>query len=287
MSLLNKHITKHLSVYCHNELDKKIADEVKAHVDECQVCLNKLALIQEGVRLASHLKRVQAPEAILQEIEKTLAESRKRPHIGRRGLLWQRVLPMQWPIPRLAAVALLVAILAGALIYFLRPSEKGGAKFVWDMTPYLEMAENASGYTLPSVLASNPEGFVDVSKQDAFTVLNQAPNTVFFSANEFQLIGQRIRDFEGNKVVQFVFRRQGKAYAVFVAPLSVGFDAGGGKISRAQFGKVPAGKIERGGVLAVFWGVADVHCCSISEKGTEEDLALLIEPFNNVLEGKR
>src|SRR5258705_12887990 len=110
MSMWNKHISKFLSAYVHSELDKMNEDEVRSHLDGCRRCRDKLVVIREGIRLASQLRRAEAPEAIFQGIEDSLAESRKRP-LNVESRSWRQRMPvLQLNRPRVAAIALLMTI---------------------------------------------------------------------------------------------------------------------------------------------------------------------------------
>src|SRR5207249_11390160 len=133
MSLWTKHITKQLSAYVHGELDKIRDDEVRAHLDECRRCQDEFEVIRDGVRLASQLQCVEAPNAILQEIENRLAEPGKGPQSGERSFWWQRMPALPPNISSVPAIAVLAIITAVALMYFLRPEEK--SKAVWDLSP--------------------------------------------------------------------------------------------------------------------------------------------------------
>src|SRR5258706_221157 len=140
MTLRNTHTSKHLSAYLHGELDKPHDSEVRAHLAKCQRCHDEFVVIRDGIRLASQLQSVVAPDRILEEIEKRLLESRRRPQRSERRFWWNRLPALQLRLSHVAAIAALVTILAAVLMYLLRPGEK--SKFVWDMGPFLEMAEN-------------------------------------------------------------------------------------------------------------------------------------------------
>jgi hypothetical protein len=184
-------------------------------------------------------------------------------------------------LSRVAAIALLLIFAAVVSMYFLRPGEK--SKFVWDMGPFLDMAETSGDSTLTNIAAIRPEEFLDVSQQAACEALGFAASTRIFPLNGFELAQQRIRDFGKSKVVQFVFRRQGRTYTVFLAPPTVAFTIGERKALGAQFGALRAGKVERGAALSVFWGAAKVHCASISPIDSNENLSSLIQSLNDAL----
>jgi len=276
---VNNHVSKYLSAFSHGELEKMHNDEVRAHLDECQRCQDEFVVIREGIQIASQLQCVEAPEVILQEIEKRLVEPIERPLVGYRGYWWRRLAASSMNPSRVAAIALLVIITAVSLIYLLRTGEK--SKFVLDMSPFLEIAETSDDSTLTNISTIRPDGFFDVSQHAAYEALGFPGNTQILPVNGFELAHQRIRDFGNNKVVQFVFRRQGRTFIVFVAPPTVAFVIGERKAMGSQIGALRAGKVERGLALSVFWGAAKVHCASISGIGSSKDLASLIQPLND------
>jgi hypothetical protein len=62
--MLKKHVARHLSAYCHDELTADERRYVEAHLQRCSKCRAALDETRAGIRLASTLSLVAAPESI-------------------------------------------------------------------------------------------------------------------------------------------------------------------------------------------------------------------------------
>jgi predicted anti-sigma-YlaC factor YlaD len=74
--MFSKHVARHLSAYCHGELTMNERRDVEAHLRECSKCRAALEEIRSGIRFASTLSSVPAPDSIWSGLRK---ERRTRP----------------------------------------------------------------------------------------------------------------------------------------------------------------------------------------------------------------
>jgi predicted anti-sigma-YlaC factor YlaD len=70
--MFNRHVSKHLSAYCHGELDGKESRRVSEHLLRCGRCRRGYDDIKLAVRLAERLPQVSAPDQLWGEIEALL-----------------------------------------------------------------------------------------------------------------------------------------------------------------------------------------------------------------------
>jgi hypothetical protein len=111
--MFNRHISKHLSAYCHGELDAEQSSRVSEHLSGCEPCRREYDDIKLAVRLAECLPQVQAPDHLWSDIEALLdrpsraASQRPKPAMPAFG--WYKLA---------AASATLIVLMAAGTLWF-------------------------------------------------------------------------------------------------------------------------------------------------------------------------
>ncbi len=99
--MFRKHVTKHSSAYCHDQLAPQVSKNVAAHLMACPSCHSNFDEVKLGVRLASQLELLPAPDSIWSGIAARLNQSSRR-----NSLVWIKPL----------AIAASVLLVLGALL---------------------------------------------------------------------------------------------------------------------------------------------------------------------------
>ena len=100
--MFSKHVTKDISAYCHGELSPEAARQFAEHIIACAKCRGEFEEIKQGIKFASQLTQLEAPESLWPGIAARLGEE-PRVDVGRRA--WR---------PRVAvAVAAALIVVAG------------------------------------------------------------------------------------------------------------------------------------------------------------------------------
>jgi hypothetical protein len=99
--MFTNHVTKHLSAYEHGELSAEEKVRVESHLRECARCRASCDEIHFGVRLASHLSLLNAPDSLWNEIQQATATHRPQ----------RSLLPFA-----LAAASIVTALLVGIFL---------------------------------------------------------------------------------------------------------------------------------------------------------------------------
>ena len=115
----SRHIKKELSAYCNRELGVEESRRVSEHLLVCEGCREKYERIYLGARLAECVERTEAPEAIWDQLEKSL--SRGPAAESPAGGVWAR-LALIVPSRRVFAMicVLVLAVAAAVLLLALR-----------------------------------------------------------------------------------------------------------------------------------------------------------------------
>jgi hypothetical protein len=79
--MFSKHVTKHLSAYCHGEVAADESRQIAEHLIGCNRCRVQFEEIKLGVKLAEHLPQVAAPDSLWLEIQSRMAEETNRSRI--------------------------------------------------------------------------------------------------------------------------------------------------------------------------------------------------------------
>lgn len=76
--MFQKHVSKWLSAYCHDELTEGRAVQVRLHLLRCPGCQREYELIQRGIKLAESLQPMSAPDSLWTSVieKKQLPEKR-------------------------------------------------------------------------------------------------------------------------------------------------------------------------------------------------------------------
>jgi Protein of unknown function (DUF1326)/Putative zinc-finger len=69
-------VRKNLSAFVQGELERRTEDLVRFHLKDCPSCRDELAEIQDGIRLAGHLKVVPAPSELWESIEERIGKQK-------------------------------------------------------------------------------------------------------------------------------------------------------------------------------------------------------------------
>lgn len=108
-----RNVRNNLSAYLQRELEPGAASSIQAHLVKCPSCRDELETIQDGIRMATHLQHVAAPEELWQSIEGQI-QKHKVP---------VEPMPAGSLMPRFALGFGIVSLIA-VLIWFLRPSSE-------------------------------------------------------------------------------------------------------------------------------------------------------------------
>src|SRR5262249_41142423 len=179
------HPRKLLSAHIDGELDPQTDSQVASHLERCESCRRSHARIAAGARWAESLPAVPAPEGLLAEIERRIADP--EPFPKRRAF---SPLPFRWS---LAAAALLIGILLWT-IESARPARRGEAL---ELQKYFESVAKARPEKLASAIAEPPDGFAASPREEA---LRQAGIDVAAARQpleRFALAAQRSRPMPG------------------------------------------------------------------------------------------
>jgi FecR protein/Putative zinc-finger len=110
-----KHFGKQLSAYCNGELPPETSRVVAEHLLKCEKCRARYDEINLGVRLASNLPLVEAPDSIWKAIDASLDD----PNSTHSRIVRQSRLPFSMGPFRLAAAAAAVLLIAATSAWFL------------------------------------------------------------------------------------------------------------------------------------------------------------------------
>lgn len=111
--MFSNHVSEQLSAYCHDELDAKASRRVAEHLIACRRCRSEFEEIKAGVKFATRLPLMQAPDSLWNELESRLdqqvskrEESNKSPRSFRERFYY--------PVPAAIAAALVLTLGAAA-----------------------------------------------------------------------------------------------------------------------------------------------------------------------------
>ncbi|HEX8088459.1 MAG TPA: zf-HC2 domain-containing protein [Blastocatellia bacterium] len=113
--MLNKHVAKHLSAYCHGELTAEESRRVAEHLLACERCRREYDEIKLGVQLAERLPQVSAPVGVWGEIEALLDGEMRKPALQMKA---RRFAFAFSPYTIAAASAALIVAVVTGIVYF-------------------------------------------------------------------------------------------------------------------------------------------------------------------------
>jgi predicted anti-sigma-YlaC factor YlaD len=117
--MFDRHVSKKLLAYRHDELDAEESRRVSEHLARCERCRLRYDDIKLAVRLAEHLPQVTAPDSLWHEVKNLMDEARPT-RTGRRNFF-----PSPWPRLALASAMILTLIVIGASVYFIYRTKTG------------------------------------------------------------------------------------------------------------------------------------------------------------------
>ena len=69
-------VRKNLSAFVQGELEPRTENLVRLHLKECRSCSDELQVIQDGIRVADHLKVIAAPDELWKSIEEKIQKQK-------------------------------------------------------------------------------------------------------------------------------------------------------------------------------------------------------------------
>ena len=100
--MLSRHVTKHISAYCHGELSSEESKQFAEHIISCVKCRTEFEEVKLGVKLAEQLPRLSAPDYLWTELQ-TLLEQQPQTIAGARASRY-----WAWQLKAAAAAVLLL-----------------------------------------------------------------------------------------------------------------------------------------------------------------------------------
>lgn len=99
-----RNVRKNLSAFVQGELEPRTENLVRLHLKECQSCRDELLAIQDGIRLAGHLKVTPAPAELWESIEEKIRKQKTQIEIVPSRRL---ILRFAWAVCTIVVVSLI------------------------------------------------------------------------------------------------------------------------------------------------------------------------------------
>lgn len=267
--MFHRHVTRDLSAYCQGELSPERARQVALHLEGCASCREEHEEIEAGIYLAEHLPAMFAPADLWKSVERGLEQGRPEP--GRPALL--SILPGLRPL----VATLIVVLSVAALWYYAQP--RRSPAFEVDLNAYLHAVETAADSAGETAVASAPNGFADSEVSQALAVAGIGHVASRSPLAGFRLVSHRIRQVGEGSAAQLVYRRDGGAFAVFVARDPVVFSFGRREVRATKINGVSCHEVDCPRTSTLWFEADGFHCVLVSKSREREKLGAMVSYF--------
>ena len=247
---------KHLlSAYCHGQLSPDESCWVARHVRECVRCRMEYERVRLGVDLAEQIGTVPAPESLWSGIEAALDNPAQLPAAEPpRSGIWKWLgFRNAWPAMAAACATLVLGLWMGHSLTNPPPDggsvAGGGPELLaplpqFSLASYVDPVQAAPRAESIRAITTAPPEFQPCEKE-RLTSLGLARVLEERPLPGFDLLEQRIHDYRGKPVTQFVYSSEdGQAFSVFVAPRQVRFSFGDEYMTEATVGGIRCRKVD-------------------------------------------
>lgn len=277
--MFERHVADRLSAFHEGQLSAEESSRIAEHLKSCERCKRKYEEIKLGISLANHLPLVSAPSSLWDEMRAVLEHAEQDSttsgaQISIESLRWWR---KATPTRIFVSAALGILFVTFGLWLYQRSFPRVDLQVNLDR--YLTGVEHSSPEASYGAISGAPEDFVPVEKPRALRAARIEHVSESAPLPDYRLVAHRIRTVARSHVVQLVYRKDGEAFSVFVAPESVKFLFGKRDVAEAQVGRIACRRIDCPRVSTFWFGAGGLHCVLVSRSSDVKTFERIIEYF--------
>ena len=270
--MFSTHVTKHLSAYCQGQLSDQEARRIAHHLKECESCAAQYEEIKRGVFLASHLGRISPPSSMSSELEAALVQPRMALPNSNRSKFLMRLRPVTVFIP---ASLILIASLSALIWYFIFLPQ---AEAHVSLDNFLGAIESHPRDT-STVLSDAPAGFEDTDERTALVAAGLERVSEEIPLPGYRLAFHRLKKVDGHNAVQLVYRKENRAFSVFVVPRPAEFSFGHRDIKDAGIDGIVCRQVDCPRTSTLLFGAGQFICVLVTKSKDTDEVAAIIHYF--------